>query len=88
MQNYSVEVAVARVSMNLSNLDGAPIAATMNTDSVVTFADYLTSSIEYFSSMAKFDGDVQYVSMLVRAHMDTNMITITRNPDGTVRVNH
>lgn len=86
LKTFSAETAVAKHSMNLGKFDGAPIVANYATESIVDFSEYLTDTVRYFRSMARYDADVSYVTIMTRIDRDHRAITIVRDIEGNVTV--
>lgn len=72
--NFSVEVA-----KSTTDNSEAQVIATMRTDSVLEFIQYVEEAVTYFEGMAKFDSNVTRVSLLIRCHNDHHVIIISNN---------
>lgn len=84
MKNFLVEIAIAKLGHDSTN--DVPVIQGIATNSVLTFTDYVVKATEYFSSMVKFDQEVEHVTMLVRTYRDHHVISITKNDEGSIRV--
>jgi hypothetical protein len=86
LMNFTIEIAVGRTHHMSNPLEGAPIVARYTTNAILDLSSYLSSAIDYFSSMVKFERDVEYVTMLVQTYRDHHTISITRDVNGGARV--
>lgn len=86
MSNFLIEITRNTYSDRRDPLEGSPIIASIYTDSILEFTEFMSSSIEYFSSEVRFNSDIEFVSIMVRTYRDHHNVTITRLATGVVQI--
>lgn len=82
MKNFSSEIAVTRISDNKTPQG----ERCYSTNSIVEFSNWMSSAIEHFTAMVRFDSAVRSVAILARTYQDHHIISIDRDANGNVTV--